>query len=181
MQAIRAYILWLGKDVPKGKKIKGVGIADLPYMTRPADTADGRRIYEQKCLSCHAANGEGVQNAKTHAYTYPPLWGQHSYNSGAGLYRLSRLAGYVKYNMPFGTDHENPQLTDEEAWDVAAFINSQPRPAADLSKDWPQLGGKPVDHPFGPYADTFGEVQHKYGPFGTIAKYKKEHADKKGS
>jgi thiosulfate dehydrogenase len=81
--------------------------------------------------------------------------------------------------MPFGADHENPQLTDEEAWDVAAFVNSQPHPTRDLSRDWPKLSGKPVDHPFGPYADTFSAVQHKYGPFGPIAKYKKEHADKK--
>ena len=105
MQAIKAYILWLGKDIAKGKKIKGVGIADLPYLPRSADTINGRSIYEQKCQSCHMANGEGIRNPATHGHQYPPLWGEHSYNIGAGLYRVSRLAGYVKYNMPLGTTY----------------------------------------------------------------------------
>ena len=70
--------------------------------------------------------------------------------------------------MPNGTSHDNPVLTNEEAWDVAAFINSQPRPKANTPNDWPIIAKKPVDHPFGPYADTFTEVQHKYGPFEVI-------------
>ena len=115
----------------------------------------------------------------TLSYQYPPLWGTHSYNNGAGLYRLSRLAGYVKSNMPFGASYDAPQLTDEEAWDVAAYINSQPRPVKDLSKDWPKLSGKPFDHPFGPYADTFSEAQHKYGPWGPIAAAKKKQSSGK--
>ena len=76
--------------------------------------------------------------------------------------------------MPFGTDYHDPKLTDEEAWDVAAFVNSQPRPKKDLSKDWPKIAGKPVDHPFGPYADKFTEQEHKYGPIGPIAEAKKK-------
>jgi len=27
---------------------------------------------------------------------------------------------------------------------------------------------KPVDAPYGPYADKFSERQYKYGPFGSI-------------
>ena len=65
--------------------------------------------------------------------------------------------------MPLGATHNNPQLSEEEAWDLAAFINSQPRPKKDLRKDWPNLAGKPIDHPFGPYSDGFSEEQHKYG------------------
>jgi thiosulfate dehydrogenase len=42
-----------------------------------------------------------------------------------------------------------------------------------LSKDWPRIAGKPFDHPFGPYADAFSEAQHKLGPFGPIANFKK--------
>jgi thiosulfate dehydrogenase len=74
----------------------------------------------------------------------------------------------VKYNMPLGASHDSPQLTDEEAWDVAAFINSQPRPKKDIHADWPDVSKKPIDHPFGPFADAFSETQHKYGPFGPI-------------
>jgi thiosulfate dehydrogenase len=79
--------------------------------------------------------------------------------------------------MPLGASHNNTMLTDEEAWDVAAFVNSQPRPAKDLSKDWPNMAGKPVDHPFGPFADGFTEEQHKYGPFKPI-KAKREQMKK---
>jgi thiosulfate dehydrogenase len=82
------------------------------------------------------------------------------------------MAGYVKDNMPFGVSHGNSQLTDEQAWDVAAFINAQPRPDKDLSKDWPQKNTKPVDYPFGPYADSFSAQQHKFGPFDPIQQSK---------
>jgi len=81
---------------------------------------------------------------------------------------MSRFAGFIKYNMPQGATFQNPQLTDEEAWDIAAFVNSQSRPTKDLSADWPKISEKPIDHPFGPYADKFTEEQHKYGPFKPI-------------
>lgn len=88
---------------------------------------------------------------------------------------MSNLAGYVKVNMPLGATYDAPQLSDEEALDVAAFINSMPRPKMDLSKDWPKTADKPFDHPFGPYADPFSEDQHKYGPFTPIKDWQKQH------
>ena len=174
MQAIKAYILWLGKDVKKGEKPKGSGLTEVKYLSRAADPEKGQMVYVEKCLSCHGTKGEGKMNANKLTYQYPPLWGEQSYNDGAGLFRLSRFAGYVKSNMPFGANYDNPQLTDEQVWDVAAFVNSQTRPKKDLSKDWPKIAGKPVDHPFGPYADKFSEKQHKYGPFEEIAALKKK-------
>ena len=50
----------------------------------------------------------------------------------------------------------------------SCFVNSQPRPEKKYPKDWPNIAGKPIDHPFGPYADNFSETQHKYGPFEPI-------------
>lgn len=170
MKAIVAYINWLGSEVPKGETPKGAGLIEVPFLDRAADPLKGKEVFSVKCVSCHGTNGEGQLNNDQTAYTYPPLWGKHSYNSGAGLYRLSRFAGYVKANMPLGATAENPQLTDEEAWDLAAYVNSQVRPAKDLSDDWPEVSKKPVDHPFGPYADKFSEQQHKFGPFGPIKK-----------
>jgi thiosulfate dehydrogenase len=70
--------------------------------------------------------------------------------------------------MPFGVTYDAPRLTDEEAWDVAAFVNSQPRPHKDQSADWKDIAHKPIDFPFGPYADAFTEKQHKYGPFAPM-------------
>ncbi|MCW5907271.1 MAG: c-type cytochrome [Chitinophagales bacterium] len=174
MKAMVAYIKWLGKDVPKGESPKGSGLVDVPFLDRAADPAKGKLVYDAKCASCHQANGEGLLNDAKTAYTYPPLWGDFSYNNGAGLFRLSRFAGYVKANMPLGANHANPQLSDEEAWDVAAFVNSQPRPKKDLRKDWPDISKKPIDHPFGPYSDSFNEKQHKYGPFAPIKKAAEE-------
>ena len=70
--------------------------------------------------------------------------------------------------------NENPILSDEESWDVAAYIVSLPRPLKDLSKDWPDISKKPFDHPFGPFSDSFSEAQHKYGPFIQILATRKD-------
>ena len=168
MRAMAAYIQWLGQDVPKGKNAEGSKVYPLDYLDRAADPVKGKTIYKAKCASCHMDDGQGILADNGRTYTYPPLWGKHSYNDGAGLYRISKFAGFVKMNMPFGVSHKNPQLSDEEAWDLAAFVNSMPRPEKDKSKDWPNLADKPLDHPFGPFADPFSEEQHKYGPFKPI-------------
>lgn len=178
MQAIVAYIKWLGQKVEKGTKPQGTGIMELKYLNRAADPLKGKAVFAGHCAKCHGNDGMGVAKADGMGYEFPPLWGPHSYNEGAGLYRISRFAGYVFNNMPNTVNWHNPELTEAEAWDVAAFVNSQPRPKKDLSADWPNVGGKPVDHPFGPYNDPFTETQHKYGPFGPIARWKKEHAAK---
>jgi thiosulfate dehydrogenase len=181
MKSILAYMKWLGRNVPKGQKPKGCAIQQLGFLSRAADAEKGKIVYETKCMKCHLSNGQGQPNADYITYLYPPLWGEHSYNTGAGLYRLSRFAGYVKDNMPFGATHQNAQLTDEEAWDVAAYVNSQPRPKKSFNEDWPNIALKPFDHPFGPYADSFPELQHKYGPFSPIQKAKENAAKKKTS
>ena len=174
MRAIMAYMQWLGTDVAKDQRPAGVGLAKLPYLDRAADPAKGRLVYVAKCQSCHGPKGEGIKVSGDAQYTYPPLWGPHSYNDGAGLYRLSNFAGYVKNNMPYGASYQNAMLTAEESWDVAAFVNSMPRPHKDQSKDWPDLRAKPVDFPSGPYADSFSEKQHKFGPYAPIADARKE-------
>lgn len=165
MQAIIAYLDWIGKDIPKKKKIFGSGLETLPYLNRPADPLTGKIVYITRCARCHGSNGEGVFNDDSTEYFFPPLWGQKSYNTGAGIYRISTFAGFVKTNMPFGATHNFPLLSNEDAWDVAAYVNSQPHPYIDCRKDWPAIATKPIDYPFGPYADSFSEKQHKYGPF----------------
>ena len=170
--AIFAYIKWLGKDVAKGEQPKGSGIEKLPYLNRAADPVKGEVVYINQCKSCHGANGEGMMDGDK--LVYPPLWGPHSYNDGAGLFRLSNFAGYVKANMPFNVaSHGKPTLSNEEAWDVAAFVNSQPRPHKDQTHDWPHIDKKPIDFAFGPYADGFDERAHKYGPYAPIAAARK--------
>jgi thiosulfate dehydrogenase len=181
MQSIVAYMNWLGKDVAKGVKPTGSGFKDLVFLDRAADPEKGKVIYSEKCQSCHQQNGAGLMNEEKTTYTYPPLWGDHSYNDGAGLYRISNFAKFVKYNMPLGVSHNNTQLTDDEAWDVAAFVNSQSRPKKNIKKDWPKIEEKPFDHPFGPYVDGFDEKQHKYGPFKPIQEKIKALKNKKSN
>ncbi len=179
MLAIEAYINFLGSNVAKGKKAEGSGLKDLAWLDRAADAEKGLAVYTAKCQSCHQPNGGGVFNADSSEYTYPALWGNNSFNVGAGLYRISSFAKYVKYNMPQATTYQYPQLTDEEAWDVAAFVISQTRPNINTPKDWPDISKKPVDHPFGPYADNFSEKQHKFGPFNPIIKEQKKKEETK--
>ena len=179
MKAIIAYMHWLGVGIPKKHKPKGSGIMEIPFLDRAADPQKGKKVFATKCQRCHGVDGQGQKNIDGYGYTYPPLWGENSYNIAAGLYRISRFAGYVKNNMPNGeVEYSNPQLTDEEAWDVAAFVNSQPRPSKIFKEDWPDISKKPVDHPFGPYTDGFSEVQHKYGPFKPIIEARKNKASK---
>jgi len=174
MKAILSYMHWVGDEIPKGKKPKGSGLLELEYLKRPANPRNGEIVYQAKCASCHGNNGEGKLNDEGFGYIYPPVWGENSYNTGAGLFRLSRFAGYVKANMPYGmASYTKPQLSDEEAWDVAAYVNSQPRPKKTFTQDWPDISKKPIDHPFGPYSDDFSELQHKYGPFGVIKEQRK--------
>lgn len=165
MRAMIAYIKWVGKDVPKDVKPKNAGIIKLAYLDRAADPLQGKLVYMNLCVSCHGNNGEGILAVSKKEYTYPPLWGKDSYNDGAGLYRVSNFAGFVKSNMPFGINYQHALLNDEQSWDLAAFVNSQPRPHKDQKGDWKDLSTKPIDFPFGPYADNFSESQHKYGPF----------------
>ena len=168
MQAMVAYLKWVGKDLPRDAKPKGTAVEELPYLERAADPVRGKVIYEQKCGRCHGEGGQGVPNPEGWGYTYPPLWGPHSFNTAAGLYRLSRMAGFVKGSMPYDSAALGYKLSNEDAWDVSAYIVSQPRPVKTFAFDWPNIAKKPVDHPFGPFADPFPAGQHKYGPFGPI-------------
>lgn len=179
MKAIEAYIKWLGQAVPKGKTPKGSGLVKVNFLNRSANPDSGQLVFIQKCQSCHGADGQGLPMPEGNGRRYPPLWGEKSYNEAAGLYRLSNFAGYIKANMPLGASYDNPQLTDAEAWDLAAFVNSQPRPKHPyLASDWPKITGKPFDHPFAPFADSFPEIQHKLGPFQPIIDWQKQNSKK---
>ncbi len=59
-----------------------------------------------------------------------------SYNDGAGLARVDKLAAWLKVAMPL----DDPYLTDQQALDIAAFVNSQPRPKFVLEEHLPKPG-----------------------------------------
>lgn len=172
MQALLAYLTVLSTHIPDDAKISGAGAGHMPELDRAADPVRGAGIFRAQCADCHGLEGQGVRRNVADAalgYGVPPLWGPDSFNDGAGMSRLMTLANFAHNNMPNGTDWLMPQLSPEDAWDVAAFVESQSRPAlAGLERDFPDLLRKPIDAPYGPYADGFSAAQHKYGPYGPI-------------
>ena len=172
MQAFAAYIKFLSTGVKQGQKLSGLDAGQMPGLKRAADPVRGKRVFARACAQCHMPNGEGLlrsRNDPAMGYINPPLWGPDSFNDGAGMGRLMNAANFIHFNMPNGTSYDEPRLSQKDAWDVAAFVISQPRPKlGGLDKDFPDLLLKPVDAPYGPYADGFSQKQHQFGPYGPI-------------
>lgn len=173
MKAMVTYFHFLSQGVPVGAKVKGQGLVKVATLTKKADINKGKVIYNEQCVACHGENGEGLKNDEQRGgyYIYPPLWGNDSYNTGAGMYRLIKAAQYIKHNMP----KDAATLSDEEAYNVAAYINSQTRPIKkDRQKDFPDRRTKPLDMDVGPYDDDFSIDQHRYGPYDVMKNVSKE-------
>jgi thiosulfate dehydrogenase len=101
----------------KSKPAKYLPLVALPALT--GNPARGKVLYMAQCAACHQANGEGRPEA------FPPVWGPDSYNDGAGMSHNAKFAAWIQYNMPI----QSPgTLTAQQAWDIAAYVNSQPRP-----------------------------------------------------
>jgi len=172
MQAFVAYIKFLSTGTKPGEILTGLGAGHMPYRSRAADPGRGKQVYARACAMCHGPDGLGVlrnRELPNFGYLMPPLWGPDSFNDGAGMARLVTAANFVHFNMLNGTSYTRPRLSQQEAWDVAAFVISQPRPAYPArEKDFPDLLNKPVDTPYGPYADGFSQRQHMFGPYAPI-------------
>lgn len=172
MKAFVAYMEFLSRDVPQGARIIGAGVEKFAVPDRRANPERGAVVFAETCAVCHGEDGLGKRRGTVgdaQGYEYPPLWGQDSYNNGAGMYRLAMSTRFVRNNMPFGTTHDAPAVSIDDAYDVMAFVNSQPRAEkAGLEKDFPNLFRKPPDMPFPPFVDSFPADQHKYGPFAPI-------------
>ncbi len=137
LRAIVAYIEWLSKDVPSGSRMAWRGIPRL-HPTKSPDVVNGTKVFTARCAFCHGADGQGTMAA-------PPLWGPQSYNIGAEMARIPVAASFIKSNMP---RTRGWALSDQDAYDVAAYINSQPRPDfPGKGHDWPK-GEKPADVPY---------------------------------
>lgn len=133
MRDIVAYMTFLSRGVPVGAVVEGQGLKRLTLTT--GDTGRGARVFLVQCTRCHGPTGQGTVIA-------PPLWGARSYNIGAGMARVRTAAAFIRYNMPYD---RRGTLTDQEAMDVAMYVNAQPRPDfAGKERDWPN-GGAPPD------------------------------------
>lgn len=134
--AIAAYITWLSSDQAISQNAEGPhgprAIPALDLKGLKADMERGKRLYRDKCADCHMLDGSGSTDG-------PPVWGPNSYNLGAGLSKVPGLAKWLKVAMPL----DQPDLSDQEAFDIAAFINSHPRPGFRIEEHLPpaeQLG-----------------------------------------
>ena len=174
MQAFVTYLTWLSRLAPEDGKVAGQGFVKVEIPNRKVDVIHGQQVFEKNCIVCHGKNGQGVKRPGSFTYQYPPLWGNDSYNNGAGMTRVITAAQFIKANMPFGTTYEAPVLSDGEAYDVAGYINQQQRPEKpNREADFPDLIKKPVSTPYGPYADNFPIEQHQLGPFQPIMEFYK--------
>lgn len=142
MADIIAYFAFLSLGVAPPGEVPGAGFEALDPLV--PDTAAGKLVYVAQCSRCHGANGEGMNNpdpAGDPAY-YPPVWGDRSYNIGAGMARLRTAASFIRNNMPYDLPGT---LSSQQAFDVAAYVVSRPRPDyAAKADDWPR-GDPPPD------------------------------------
>ncbi|WP_312187666.1 c-type cytochrome [Sphingobacterium sp.] len=166
MRAIVTYIKNISINTVNKGRLAGQGFVKMDIPNRAANLKHGQLVFEGKCTSCHGKDGQGLPQTTGKGYQYPPLWGKDSYNDGAGMARLLTATRFIKANMPLGSTYDAPQLTDDEAYDVAAYINSFDRPhKANKEQDYPNLSKKPKDSPYPPYADNISLQQHKIGPY----------------
>lgn len=138
MHDMIAYLAFLSRGLALGAPSTSVAITPIP-VHQPNDAA-GREVYAKVCASCHGADGAGGVTPRA-----PALWGATSFSIGASMARVERAAAFIRHNMPFSAPGS---LTDQQAWDVAAYIDAQPRPDMPGKElDWP-YGGAPDDVPY---------------------------------
>lgn len=177
MIAIVSYIKWVGDGYDR-EKHEGYGLKSINYDSLRADSQRGAIVYATHCKTCHQENGEGLMNLEKTTYVNPPLWGEKSYQEGSSMHRVLKAAAFIKYNMPNKkTTWESPTLTDQEALDVAAFINDgrihkRPKSTAKYVS-YANLKTKPIDYFKGPYLDDFSEDTHTFGPWYEIETFYK--------
>lgn len=121
--ALQTYAAFLAKGAPVGMPVDGSGYPKLKKPAQAPDYARGQQVYAQNCALCHGADGQG-QRAGDHQ-VFPPLWGPRSFNWGAGMHQVNNAAGFIYANMPLG---KGRSLTEQEAWDVAYFMDAHERP-----------------------------------------------------
>ncbi|CUJ09777.1 c-type cytochrome [Achromobacter xylosoxidans] len=121
--ALQTYMFWLADKAPTGVPLKGHGYPKLAAPPQKADYLRGSQVYARNCAVCHGDEGQGQKNGEH--WVFPALWGPDSFNWGAGMHQIKNAAGFIKANMPLG---RGGLLSDQEAWDVAYFMNAHERP-----------------------------------------------------
>lgn len=121
--ALEVYSFWMADGAPVGAKLPGAGYPKHGKPPQAPDYVRGERIYRANCALCHGDDGEGQK--VDGRYVFPPLWGGDSFNWGAGMHQLDNAAAFIRANMPLG---RGGTLSEQDAWDVAMFMNAHERP-----------------------------------------------------
>jgi thiosulfate dehydrogenase len=139
MEALIAYFRYVGKGTPEGVRLAGMGLKPIASPPQPPDARRGETVYAKLCVTSHKEDGQGERAKGGVGYAIPPLWGEASFNAGAGMAKTAYAASYIRDNMPFGVTYQAPLLTVQQAWDVAAYMISKPHPPAppEASPDLP--------------------------------------------
>jgi thiosulfate dehydrogenase len=180
MKAMLTYLRFISAAESVGKALIGRGAPALALPDKAADPVHGQKIFTETCAACHGADGQGQRLDAAEAketgrrYRFPPLWGQDSFNDGAGMNRTITAAKFVHANMPFGTTSDSPVLSVQDAFDVAGFVTGQSRPhKASLDADFPDRSRKPVDAAYPPLVGPFTLQQHRLGPWPPVQAWMK--------
>lgn len=174
MVAFMSYLKWLSDSCNADKQTVGLKNVQINFPDTAASPAAGAVLFAQNCARCHGDNGQGKMRPDNVCYQYPPLWGMKAYQPGSSMHRIVKLAQWLKSNMPYDkATHDNPFLTDEQALDVAAFINDDKIHKRPFVKEYqyPNIEEKAIDYDRGPFKDHFSDEQHKYGPYKPIIDY----------
>ena len=138
MRDLVTYIAFLSRGVPAGAHVEGGQGSPAIEPPLVGDTARGIQLFATTCAVCHGVDGQGTNVA-------PPLWGPHSFNIGASMARVRTAAAFIRVAMPLT---QPGTLTPQQAFDLAAYVNSHTRPDfAKKTLDWPR-GNPPPDVPY---------------------------------
>ncbi|MGD9887693.1 MAG: c-type cytochrome [Halothiobacillaceae bacterium] len=121
--ALEAYSFWLATGLPVNKEVAGRGYPNIEKPAQTPDFARGQTVYTAHCALCHGDNGAGQTAAGR--TIFPALWGDQSFNWGAGMGSIKNAAAFIHANMPYGMSYS---LSVQQAWDVAYFMNAHERP-----------------------------------------------------
>jgi thiosulfate dehydrogenase len=174
MRAVLAYFTWLATGTQQGKAMRGVGLASVALPGRRADPSRGAEVYQMFCMSCHGKEATGLRSPQFQqagGYTFPPLAGDDSFNDGAGMSRLMTATRFIHANMPLGASVDKPVLSVEQAYDVAAWIESLPRPQhPHREQDFPDPAFRPRDYAVPEYfkGDAAALDKARYGPYRSV-------------
>ncbi len=128
LRALDAYVTSLAQGRRMAMSERGGGPRKLVPMHegepfwQGQDAAKGKALYASMCASCHGADGSGGAG--------PAVWGKGAFSVTSAMGQAPKLASYLSSAMAGYVG----SMSEEQARDVAAFLEAQPRPGLGLER-----------------------------------------------